>query len=60
MGFFKKKEKKMKFQIMLRILLCLITLKCVRNESCPSWNEWQNFKTKFKIQFYNSTLELIG
>jgi hypothetical protein len=50
----------MNFQIILRILLCFITLKCVRNESCLSWSEWQNYKTKFNIQFYNSTLELIG
>jgi hypothetical protein len=56
----KKKKKKMNFQIILRILLCFITLKCVRNESCLSWSEWQNYKTKFNIQFYNSTLELIG
>jgi len=50
----------MKFQIILRILLCFITLKCVKNQSCPSWSKWQDYKIKFNIQFYNSTLELIG
>jgi hypothetical protein len=50
----------MKFKIILRILLCFVTLKYVKNESCPSWSEWQDYKTRFNIQFYNSTLELIG
>jgi hypothetical protein len=48
----------MKLQII--ILLCLISLKYVKNQSCPNLIEWQNYKTKFNIHFYNSTLESIG
>jgi hypothetical protein len=48
----------MKFQTI--ILICLISLKFVKNQSCPNLIAWQNYKAKFNIQFYNSSLELIG
>jgi hypothetical protein len=56
------KKKKMEFKFFLTtILMCLISLKPVENnESCLEWTEWNDYKLKFSIQFYNSTLESIA
>jgi hypothetical protein len=43
-----------------KILTFLVLLKCVQNQSCPDWKEWNDFKTNFSIAFYNSSLEIIA
>jgi hypothetical protein len=56
-------KKKMEFKFFLTTILiwCLISLKPVENnESCLEWTEWNDYKLKFSIQFYNSTLESIA
>ena len=40
-----------------KIILFLVLLKYVQNQSCPDWKEWQDFKKNFSIGFYNSSLE---
>jgi len=50
----------MDFKFILSIMICLISLKSIKNESCLEWSEWKEFKTDFKIRFHNSTLESIA
>jgi len=51
----------MKFNFILTILMCSISLKSVENsESCLEWTKWQEYKLKFSIQFFNSSLESIA
>jgi hypothetical protein len=50
----------MKLKLILTILICLISLKCVQNESCLNWNAWKNYTLEFQLNFYNKTLELIA
>jgi hypothetical protein len=47
--------------ILTKILMCLISLKSVENnKSCLEWTKWKEYKLKFSIQFYSSTLESIA
>ncbi len=51
----------MVFKFILAISMCLISLRTVENnESCLEWTKWNDYKLKFSIQFYNSTLESIA
>jgi len=53
----------MEFKFFLTTILiwCLISVKPVENnESCLEWTKWNDYKLKFSIQFYNSTLESIA
>ena len=43
-----------------KIIIFLVLLKYVQNQSCQDWKEWNDFKTKFHIGFYNSKLEIIA
>jgi hypothetical protein len=51
----------MRFKNILKLLICLILqLKHVENQSCLNLRNWLDFKSKFNIKFYNSSLELIA
>jgi hypothetical protein len=52
----------MKFKYILTILMCLISLfKSVKNnESCLEWTKWKEYKLKYHIDFYNTSLEFIA
>jgi hypothetical protein len=52
----------MKFKYILTILMCLISLfKSVKNnESCLEWTKWKEYKLKYRIDFYNTSLEFIA
>ncbi len=51
----------MKYKFLLTVLTCLIiSLKSVENHSCLNWSQWNDYKSNYSIQFYNSTLELIA
>ena len=43
-----------------KIIIFLVLLKYVQNQSCPDWKEWKDFKNNFIIGFYNSSLEKIA
>jgi hypothetical protein len=45
-----------KLKSILRILISLILLKYVQS-NCPNVEEWHEFKSKYRISFYNSALE---
>ncbi len=47
-----------KLKSILRILISLILLLEYVQSNCPIEKEWREFKTKYSISFYNSTLEL--
>ena len=46
----------MKFKYILTILICLIS----NNESCLEWTKWKEYKLKYRIEFYNTSLESIA
>lgn len=48
----------MELKLILTILITLIALKSVENASCLEWPDWNSYKMKYYIQFYNLTLEL--
>jgi len=50
----------MKLELILRILICLITLKCVQNKSCLNWDAWKDYKLEYNLNFYNTNLESIA
>ena len=43
-----------------KIIIFLVLIKYVQNQSCPDWKEWKDFKNNFIIGFYNSSLEIIA
>ena len=40
-----------------KIIIILVLLKYVQNQSCSDWKEWNDFKTKFRIYFFNNKAE---
>jgi hypothetical protein len=46
----------MKLKLIIRILICFISLKFVQNESCLNWNAWKDYKLKFNLSFYNNEI----
>ncbi len=52
--------RKRKMNFVRKILIFLVLLKYVQNQSCPDWKEWRDFKVYFHIGFYNSSLETIA
>jgi hypothetical protein len=53
----KKIEKKIKMNIVGKIIIIFVLLKYVQNQSCSDWKEWKDFKTKFRINFFNNKAE---
>jgi hypothetical protein len=56
--FFIIEKRKMNFVEI--IIIFLVLLKYVQNQSCPDWKEWKDFKKNFSIGFYNSSLETVA
>ena len=51
----------MYFKSILTVFMCLIFQLVYANyQSCLKWTEWLDFKSKYNIQFYNSSFELIA
>jgi hypothetical protein len=51
----------MKLKLIIRILICFISLKFVQNQSCLKWKAWKDYKLEFNLSFYNNeTLESIA
>ncbi len=44
----------------LTIFMCLILQLYAQDLSCLSKTNWQAYKSEFRIEFYNKTLELIA
>ncbi len=40
-----------------KIIIIFVLLKYVQNQSCSDWKEWKDFKTKFRINFFNNKAE---
>ncbi len=47
--------------ILTTMLMCFISFKSVENnESCLEWTKWKEYKLKYHIDFYNTSLEFIA
>ena len=47
---------KMKLKLILKILICFISLKFVQNQSCLGWDAWTKYKVEFNLSFYNNEI----
>ena len=50
----------MNFNNVLTVFMCLILQHYAQDQSCLQKTNWQEYKSEFRIDFYNSTLELIA
>ncbi len=50
----------MNFKNILAIFMCLILQLYAQDLSCLRWTKWQAYKSEFRIEFYNSSFELIA